>query len=36
MDDKKWIADDGITMYAYGDYQLPDMSQMIIIAFARI
>jgi hypothetical protein len=22
MDDKKWIADDGITMFAYGDYRL--------------
>jgi len=22
MDDKKWIADDGITMYAYGDYRI--------------
>ena len=22
MDDKKWIADDNITMYAHGDYRL--------------
>ena len=22
MDDKKWIADDGITMFAYGDYRI--------------
>ena len=25
MDDKKWIAQDNITMYAHGDYRIPEL-----------
>ena len=25
MDDKKWIASDNITMYAHGDYRIPEL-----------